>query len=263
MECEILLPAGMRKRQRYMLDAMLAAAPLAGVQAAAVPAYTGRAPVVMAWGLGHPGRRQALLQHSRQGGHVVGWDLGYWQRDNHYRLTIDKDHPRDLLCDMPGDRFAGARIRMRDDYDAAGPIVLVGMGEKSRHVLGYEGQQWEQRMFYQLRQAYPRTRILYRPKRPEAFALCDAVEGSIEDVLCGASLVVCNHSNVAVDACIAGVPVVCNDGAAAALYGNDITNPFHATFDQRLAFLQRLAWWQWSPDEARTAWNFLKHVISA
>lgn len=260
MHCEIILPSGMRKRQRTMLDAMVGAASRAGVQAAPVAAYTGCAPVVMTWGLGHPGRRAALLQHVRQGGHVVGWDLGYWHRDDHYRLTMDNDHPRELLRDMPGGRFDAAGIALRQDYAADGPIILVGLGEKSRKVLGHEGQQWEERMYYALRTAYPRTRILYRPKRPETFGLCEVVQGEIADVLRGASLVACNHSNVAIDACIAGIPVVCNDGAAAALYGNDVTNPLHATHAQRLAFLRRLAWWQWSPNEAMQAWAFVKQI---
>ena len=37
--------------------------------------------------------------------------------------------------------------------------------------------------------------------------------GTIADVLNGCSVVVCRHSNVAVDACIAGVPVECEGGA--------------------------------------------------
>ena len=263
MNCEIILPATMRHRQRVMLDAMAAAASQAGVQATPVAAYTGRARVVVTWGMGHPGRRPALLQHVRQGGRVVGWDLGYWHRDQHYRLTVDKDHPSGLLRDMPPSRWDAAGITLREDYRAEVPIILVGMGEKSRVSLGYAGQRWEEQTFAALRRAYPHARILYRPKRPEAFRFCAAAQGSIEEVLRGASLVVCNHSNVAVDACIAGVPVVCNDGAASALYGSDLVNPVHATREQRLVFLRRLAWWQWKPQEAPAAWNFIKHVISA
>lgn len=247
----------MRKRQRCMLDAMLAAANDVGVKAVAVRAHTGRAHVAMTWGMGHLGRRAALQQHMRKGGHVVGWDLGYWLRDRHYRLTIDKDHPPSVLPDMPGTRLAAQAVMLREDYDAAGPIVLVGFGKKSRDSLALRGMEWEERTFHRLRHAYPHARIVYRPKRPEPFKLCPAVEGDIQDVLRGASLVVCNHSNVAIDACIAGIPVVCSDGAAAALYNDHITNPFHATRQQRLSFLQRLAWWQWDPNEAKQAWLFI------
>ena len=74
----------------------------------------------------------------------------------------------------------------------------------------------------------------------------------------GASLVVCSHSNVAVDACIAGIPVDCTDGAALALY-KDNQNP---TVERRLEFLRSLAWWQWSTREAPQAWEFIKGVIT-
>lgn len=242
---------------------MLATASQAGVQAAAVRAYTGRCQVAMAWGPGHPGRRPALLQHARNGGHVVWWDLGYWHRDRAYRVTVDYDHPQRLLCDMPGNRFDGAGVPLREDYCAGGHIVLVGLGVKSRAMLGFTGLEWEERTFRHVHATYPDATIVYRPKKPEPFKLCGAAVGDVANVLRGASLVVCHHSNVAVDACIAGVPVVCTDGAAAALYTNDITNPLHATRAQRLAFLRRLAWWQWSPNEALEAWTFLKHAISA
>jgi hypothetical protein len=57
----------------------------------------------------------------------------------------------------------------------------------------------------------------------------------------GCSLVVCRHSNVAIDACIAGVPVECDDGAAFALYRNGPQPDENA----RREFLGRLAWWNW------------------
>lgn len=263
MDCEIIMPHDLRNRQRVMLEAMLRTAVQAGVTATAVRAYTGKQRLVMTWGLGHPGRRAALLQHVQDGGHVIGWDLGYWHRHDHYRLTIDADHPDKLLGQLAytGDRFDKAGIALRHDYVADGPIVLVGLGRKSRDVLGYTEQQWEESMYQTLRTWYPTQPIVYRPKKPEAFSLCPIAQGEIDQVLRGASFVVCNHSNVAIDACVAGIPVVCNDGAAAALYGNDVVTPFNPTYDQRLAFLRRLAWWQWTPNEAFNAWIFLKQII--
>lgn len=78
----------------------------------------------------------------------------------------------------------------------------------------------------------------------------------IDEALRGASLVVCRHSNVAVDACVAGIPVECDDGAAAALYrGNP--NP---TREQRAEFLRRLTFWEWRPDEAAQAWDWILTV---
>jgi hypothetical protein len=81
--------------------------------------------------------------------------------------------------------------------------------------------------------------------------------GDIKDVLRGCSLVVCRHSNVAIDACVAGVPVDCEGGAALALYAE---HP-QPTREHRVQFLQRLSWWQWRPSEARDAWQFVNRMI--
>ena len=83
-------------------------------------------------------------------------------------------------------------------------------------------------------------------------------ESRIADLLKGASLVVCRHSNVAVDACIAGVPVICDDGAAFSLYRSN-TSP---TPEQRMDFLQRLSWWEWDRTEAGAAWEFIQEMCS-
>jgi hypothetical protein len=121
-------------------------------------------------------------------------------------------------------------------------------------------QEWERKTLAALRAAYPGRRVVYRPKRPEQLDNLPVATAPIEEVLKGASLVVCRHSNVAVDACIAGVPVVCEDGAAAALYGSDLRRPANPGGEERRQFLERLAWWQWKPSEAKLAWQFLLKV---
>jgi hypothetical protein len=78
---------------------------------------------------------------------------------------------------------------------------------------------------------------------------------TIEQLLCGASLIVCRHSNVAIDGAIAGVPFECEDGAAAWL------KPQPYTRENRLRFLCRLSWWQWRPDEAGEAWAFIRGIL--
>lgn len=233
---------------------MVAAAP---IPCRVTETYEGGARLLMTYGLGHPERRVWQEAHKRSGGRVVGWDLGYWHREEAMRLTIDDDHPARLLWDMPAKRWARARIALRNDCDPAGPIVLVGIGRKSRAQFGFAAMEWEQRTLAAIQQAYPGRPVVYRPKRPESLDGCPVAAGAIEDVLRGASLVVCRHSNVAVDACIAGVPVVCEDGAAAALYGSDLRDPFNPDVMQRRRFLENLAWWQWKPSEAPQAWQFL------
>lgn len=243
-----------------MLRAMVEAAPVAGVRCNVVQAYTGNSGLLMSYGLGHLQRRQWTEGHVSNGGRLIGWDMGYWDRDVAMRCTIDQGHPHRWLRDMPEDRWASAGIALRNDWNPKGPIVLVGMGVKSRHQFGFQGQEWELRTLAAIRAATKRE-VLYRPKKTEQLDRCRNAEGPIEEALRGASLVVCRHSNVAVDACIAGIPVVCEDGAAKALYGSDLTCPVNPSEAERLRFLQNLAYWQWTPSEAMQAWKFLLTVL--
>lgn len=238
------------------MDAMLRAAPAAGVECAlAYRKPAGRAMVWMAYGLGHPVRRPWTQAHVRAGGRLIGWDLGYWNRGEAMRLTLDDDHPHRWIKPEPPARFDAEGIELREDADPAGPIVLVGLGIKQRRMKGLPGRFWEEAALARLRDEFPGRRVLYRPKRPESpLAGCRTADGEIDDVLRGASLVVTAHSNVSVDACIAGVPVRCEDGAALALY-RDNPAPSRAA---RLDFLRSLAWWQWKPSEAAQAWAFIR-----
>jgi hypothetical protein len=118
-----------------------------------------------------------------------------------------------------------------------------------------------------IRKAYPNRRVVYRPKPNNEAPLgidCEQISsGPIEEVLRGAFLVVCRHSNVAVDACIAGIPVVCEGGAASAIYGNDLTAPRTVSREDRARFLQRLAWWQWSRSQIQHGefWLWLEAAL--
>jgi hypothetical protein len=258
MRCEILLPDKISRRGRLILSAMAECAAAAGIECQVTQQYEGNAPWLMSYGLGHVERRVGIEKHKQRGGRVIGWDLGYWDRETKMRLTIDHDHPQHLISSRPASRFQDSNLRLQDHYDPAGPILLVGLGKKSRAAHHIRGLNWELTKLQQIRATYPASRILYRPKKPERLPGCASIDGPIETALRGAALVVCHHSNVAVDACFAGIPVVCEDGAAAALYGNDLGNPKTPSTAERLSFLQNLAWWQWAPTEAIEAWNFIK-----
>lgn len=260
MDCEVLLPH-ISRRGTQIMQAMVEAAPKVGVRCIVTETYQKRAPWLMSYGLGHPVRRGWTERHVETGGRLIGWDLGYWDRDRSMRVTVDHNHPWRSLRDMPGDRWKAAGIQLREDYNPDGTIILVGIGRKSREQFGHGPHEWELATLAAIRAAYPNRKVLYRPKKPESLAGCTSIEGPIGDVLKGASLVVCRHSNVAVDACIAGVPVVCEDGAAAALYGSDLAHPVVPDREARLQFLQNLAYWQYRPEEAVLAWKFLIKVI--
>lgn len=248
----MLIDAPMAQRGQRMLRAMLAAAP---GSAHAVTSYTGRRRLLMLYGVGLPHRHHVARQHWRAGGHVAMWDLGYWQRGDCMRLSVDHLHPLpEQIQAAPS--VPRQAVALRNDHDPAGPVMIVGIGPKSCALYGLAHMQWERRALQQVRARYPGRGILWRPKGRDRTPLEGAqmvADRPIEDALRGCSLVVARHSNVAVDACIAGIPVVCDDGAARALYAGNTT----PTPAERAVFLARLSWFNYAPAEAAEAWQMV------
>ncbi len=216
--------------------------------------------LVMA-GLGAKPHNAARRAQIAAGGRVLHWDHGYFDRakvTGKMRMGIDSDHPQAWLSRTPSDsaRWDAAGIKLREDYKPEGHILLVGLGTKSRDYLNEH--RWEENTYRALQARFPKREIVFRPKGKDKKKLpcrVDAVS-SIESLLVGASLVVCRHSNVAVDAIIAGVPFEAVDGAAKWL----ADKPY--TVDNRLDFLRRISYWQWRADEAADAWQFIKRIAS-
>lgn len=254
MRCEILIDRDMFPRGARMLDAMIKAAP---IEVRAREEYVGDCEILMVYGTGHPRRRPWQLKHRAGGGRLIAWDLGYWDRSaGAMRMSIDADHPQGMIRREPAMR---PHPPLSELYRERGHILIVGIGPKSCRTYGLRPMEWElQRGRDALAQTHGR-RVIYKPKRDTdppipGFPLRT---GAIVEALRGASLVVCRHSNVAIDACIAGVPVVCEDGAAMALYGGGtIRNPVAPSIEQRREFLESLAWWNWRPTEAAQAWEY-------
>lgn len=257
MRCEVLIDRDMFKRGAAMLDAMIAAAP---IEVRPRETYAGDCELLMVYGTGHPRRRPWQEAHTANGGTVVSWDLGYWNRSaGAMRLSIGHEHPQHMLRPEPAERWAAQDITLQDFYKPNGHVLIVGIGPKSCRTYGLRPMQWEFARGREALALMDGRRVIYKPKREHDAPLpgFPVKRGPIMEALRGASLVVCRHSNVAVDACIAGVPVVCQDGAAAALYGNDIRNPVAPSIEQRRAFLESLAWWNWLPAEAPQAWQYI------
>jgi hypothetical protein len=257
MDVEILICHDMSRRGHRILEAMAASAGAVGVNAIVNDRWRQAAPIVMTYGLGHRERRHWTDAHRKQGGRVIAWDLGYWNRDGkdcNMRVTLDEDHPWRMIKPESGARFAATGIELRDDRSPTGHVVIVGMGRKQRAWKGHPHQEWERHAIKSARAEFPKRRVYYRPKKPEYLPGTPTIGGEIDVALKGASLVVCHHSNVAVDACVAGIPVRCEDGAAYALYRHG-ENPTRA---ERLSFLESLAHWQYAPSEGLQAWSFIK-----
>lgn len=258
---EVLIPPEVRNGQpllRCLADSAIAC----GVRVTMRRSYAGNSHTLALYGVGSPAQAPIRKLHLARGGRALLWDAGYWQRagaDGYYRLSIDRDHPTPALIEATPDdptRFDALRLRLTDEAQPAGPIILVGLGKKSRSYL--RAPDWEARKLDELRQRFPGRKIIYRPKPrhpyPDIGIPADGIT-PIAKLLHGASLVVCRHSNVAVDATLAGVPSESEDGAALWLRGR----PFDPA--TRLSFLRRLAHWQYRPSEMVCAWRFAERML--
>lgn len=224
--------------------------------------YAGVGKVLFLYGVGAADRRQARMQHLAAHRHVVTFDLGYFCRSTHMRMTIDVDHPQKYLDITPNDSIRWSRlgVTLTEDYKATGPIILIGMGKKTHRIPGVSG--WEEAKLAELQQRFPQREILYRPKPGGTSQIVLPLglrvlpqEIPFQKVLRGASLVVCRHSNAAVDAVVAGVPFEADDGAATWILGKEYS------VANRLDFLHRLAYWQWHEGELKDCLHFLFQVL--
>lgn len=253
---EILVSGDEVKVGSDLLRAAESAAGSMGLAVTKTASYIGKSDWLCVWGVGHAVRNLARHAHIKRGGHVACWDLGYIRPQGHVRVSIDHNHPWRDFDKTPNDpsRWKQFGIPLRNDYDPDGHVLVIGLGAKSKVHLGLAHTEWEDRAMAQAQARFPKRKIVLRPKvraKEEKMTIVQALKG--------ASLVICRHSNVAVDACIAGVPVECEDGAAFWLYQNG-PNPSEAA---RADFLHRLAWWQWKTNEQREAWTFLQMVCGS
>lgn len=238
----------------------------AGVRVTETTTYRGTADVLALWGPGNPARGAIVAQHVAHGGHAVVFDLAYWQRDHKVRVSFDAPHPSAWVMrrDWPRERFAADQVRVEDRWKPDGPVVVAGIGRKARAQYGDVVGQWEAAMIAAARRAG--RPVVYRRKQVDAPIPNDVrltSDGPIDQVLAGASAVVTWHSNVAVDAIRLGIPVICRDGAAAAVCPSewrDDLRPLDPALRDR--FLANLAWFQWAPCEASACWRWIAEVLA-
>lgn len=256
-------------RAAEMFQALMAAAPSVGVTVWNGNAYFGDHAWLMFWGPGAPPRADALRRHVECGGRVLAFDLAYWHRDRKVRVSFDAAHPQRFVMAkaLPTDRFMADGIAVTNEWNEDGPIVIAGLGGKARVQYGADRvDEWEADMMRVCAAKWPK-RIIYRPKKADSLAPTWARHvdrrDRIEDVIRGASLVITWHSNVAVDAIRMGIPVVCRDGAAAAVCRSTVDDrPMPLDNDVRTKFLSNLAWFQWAPREAAECWRFAAEMLS-
>jgi len=242
-----------------LFAALIDGAQEAGLDVDEASHYRGNSEWLLMWGPGHPDRRAVMQRHVAAGGHVIALDLAYWSRLRKFRVSIDAAHPQAWVMrkHWPATRLAGDLPYIGNLWESDGPIIIAGLGRKARVQYGADViDRWEQDMAAQCHARWPSRQIVMRPK-PTGVSL------PIEQVLLGASLLITWHSNVAIDAIRCGIPVVCRDGAAAAVCPSTIGADHRPLSKEwRDGFLQNLAHFQWAPDESSQFWGFLRELLA-
>ncbi len=258
------------RRSTLLFNGLTKTAPAAGIALRSeLRHFRGGSDLLLLWGPGAPDRFPPMRQQLDAGRRVVAFDLSYWHRDTKARVSIDAPHPQAWLLkkDWPETRLQADNLVIADRWKATGPIVVAGIGRKARVQYGGAVLAWEAQLIEACRARWPQRRLIYRRKHPDAPVPSNvpaSSAGTMDDALSGASLLITWHSNAAVDAIRLGIPVICKDGAAAAVYpstlGPDDPQPIPTTLRDRV--LANLAWFQWGLHELAGFWHWLRELLA-
>lgn len=215
------------------------------------------------------GLQRIFSDYRAAGRKAVYCDLGYWGRrkrtrfDGYHKVSVNNRHPTAYFQNRPHtrERFAQHGVQVVPWRQEGEHILVAGMSGKAASCEELQPHAWERETIERLRQL-TRRRIIYRPK--PNWAEAKPIEGSIFDretplevALQNCHAVVSHHSNVAVDALLAGIPCICPGGVASVLSGQQleqIENP--PMPDGREQWAADLAWTQWSVEEMQRGLAF-------
>lgn len=216
---------------------------------------------------------QKVMEDYRAAGRpVVYIDLGYWGRvknDGHHKVVVNGRHPTDYFQKRKHDdkRAKALGIEVQPWRKQGDHILLAGMGAKASVIAEHMVfESFERAAIAQLRQHTARP-IFYRPK--PSCRESGEIDGTVfspptqplTDVLRNCHAVVTHHSNVAVEALVAGVPAFCMHGVAAPLSMQDYSQIERPLFPEgREQWVNDVAYtqWTWSEMAAGLPWRHLK-----
>lgn len=214
---------------------------------------------------------QAVMRdYSAAGKPAVYLDLGYWKRDQYFKVSVNARHPTAYFQRRYHDdvrrKLFGVEPQLWRKV-VGGHILLAGMGAKAAWAEKLEPVESFEREVVKLLKMRTDRPIVYRPK--PSWSGAKPIEGTrfspraepLEELLANSFAVVTHHSNVAVDGLVAGVPAFALQGVAAPMgssYFLTIGEPFYP--HNREQWLNDVAYCQWSLDEMRdgTVWRHLK-----
>lgn len=222
-----------------------------------------RGDVAVAYGWSN---QETFSAYRERGLHFIYIDLGFWLRkpiaaslDGYHKVSLDDWCPTGKMRrGCPSDRFEFLGVDVRPSVPGD-HILIAGMSEKASVHHGLLPNEWEQGAVSALQAATSR-RLVYRPKPSwrGAIQLVGAdfsVSKSIEEDLVGCHALVTHHSNAAVDAVVAGVPVYCEKSVGSILSMRsiaDVERPYRPADAERMQFLYDVAYVQYTPNEMRS-----------
>lgn len=217
--------------------------------------YQGNCEWLIIFGWGASVHQQAIRAHRAKGKPVLILDYGYFNNNNkeRVRFSVNDLFPDKQLQFAEDDtRFKKFCSGIKDVHKKDGPILLIELTPKS--IIGFHypnNYNWEEQQVTKIKAAYPKHKIIFRPKRVTGKHVSGTVkvhQGDIQQLLNGASLAVMHHSNVAIDCALSGIPCVTQKGIGAGCYPSTITGQ-QPSYEQRLKFLQQVSWFTWELDE--------------
>lgn len=239
------------------------------------------ADVCVAYGWAAP---ELFMKYRAAGRSFVYIDLGWWDRKPHrdlldgfHKVMVNTREPSAtrpyLRGDLPDARWLAARMEVQPWRTGGDYVLIAGMSAKCAHTYGLGPEEWERQAITAIgnirwdKGRPPVPKIVYRPKPswPAWTILPGAMISPPDEALAfaldAARAVVSHHSNVAVDALIAGVPVWVEHGVCyeASTPLARLWSPEHPVREPMLA---DLAWMQYRPSEMRSGmcWATLKET---
>lgn len=252
---------GNLSRARAVTDALASGVRAVGWRDARTPMADARsAPhdLAMAYGWAEP---HVFDAYRDAGKPFVYVDLGYWGRKapgdelgGYHKVCVSERHPNSMIgrC-FPATRWREAGLNVKPWRTSGRHVLLAGLSAKAAASYGFGPQEWEYAIIGQIRR-YTARPIVYRPK--PSWTNAPAIPGTrfspageaLAAVLADCWAVVTHHSNVQIDAMLAGVPFFAEHGAGIGLRFPldmiDAPPPYRA--GDREAVLNDLAWCQWT-----------------
>lgn len=258
------------RRSTHLAQAMAAGAAKLGLQVEQVPGFeTVAGDVGVAYGWGRP---ELFDAYRAAGGHYAYLDLGWWGRKpkhdvlgGFHKVSVDAREPSAYFRgNFATDRFAAHGLTAAPWRPSGGHVLLAGMSAKSAKTRGLGALEWEMGTIEQIKAVTDRP-IVWRPKPSWADAapipgtIYSAPDTPLEAVLRDCWAVVTLHSNVAVDALLAGVPVNVAEGVAAEFSTPLAQIESPRMPDGREQMMADIAYQQWLPSEmaSGSCWRHL------